>query len=62
MRQAKKELIGLGFDICFQTEKEIHFWFKENIVRYFPDTEWHSGKSITDGRGLNNLLIQLVQD
>ena len=60
MREAKKEIIGLGFDIIFQTEKEIHFLFKENIVRYYPDTGWHSGKSIKDGRGLNNLLHQLV--
>jgi len=28
MQQAKKEIIELGFDISFQTEKEIHFFLK----------------------------------
>ena len=32
---------------------------KDEVVRYFPYTGWASGKSIADGRGLQNLLNQL---
>lgn len=41
------------------TDKEISFAFKSEIVKFFPYSGWHTGKSIKDGRGLNNLLKQL---
>src|SRR5690606_35841086 len=40
-------------------ETKIEFIFKGNIVRFFPYSGWHTGKSITDGRGWANLVKQL---
>ena len=38
----------------------IEFTFKDHIVRFYPYSGWHTGKSIIDGRGIDNLLKQLV--
>lgn len=32
---------------------------KGETVVFWPYTGWHSGKSITDGRGIKNLIKQL---
>ncbi len=37
----------------------ISFMHKGSLVTYWPYSGWASGKSIKDGRGLNNLLKQL---
>jgi hypothetical protein len=33
--------------------------YKENEITYFPYSGWASGKGITDGRGLANLIKQI---
>lgn len=55
---AVKELGKLGFNVNVGAN-EISFMFKGSIVVLFPYSGWHSGKSIKDGRGINNLLKQL---
>ena len=55
---AQKKLIDLGYE----TEiigKEIRFTHKGETVKFFPFTGWFTGKSVKDGRGVNNLLKQL---
>lgn len=52
------KLRDLGFDPCHDGKK-ITFLFKQHPVTFFPYSGWASGKSIKDGRGLNNLLKQL---
>lgn len=37
----------------------IEFEYKGSIVRFFPYTGWATGKTIKDGRGINNLIKQL---
>lgn len=37
----------------------IEFEYKGHIVKYFPYSGWATGKTIKDGRGLDNLLKQL---
>jgi hypothetical protein len=37
----------------------IEFEFKGEKVKFFPYSGWHTGKSIKDGRGIDNLLKQL---
>lgn len=48
-----------GYDIFEQTNTEIRFIFKNEIVYLFPYTGWHTGKSIKDGRGIKKLLSQI---
>lgn len=56
---AKVSLQSLGFEICFESETEIRFFYKNEEVKFFPYSGWHTGKSIQDGRGLQNLLKQI---
>jgi len=68
-RQAKLEpertevainaLKELGFEVVVVNNTEINFNYKGAIIKYFPYSQWASGKTINDGRGLNNLLKQL---
>lgn len=48
----------LGYDVR-EENKALMIMFKGSFVRFFPYTGWHTGKTITDGRGLKNLLKQL---
>jgi hypothetical protein len=57
---AKKAITGLGYAITFEVDTTIHFIYKGETVKYFPYSGWHTGKSIKDGRGLQNLLNQLT--
>ncbi len=60
MELAIDELTQLGFDVSQKGEGCISFMFKESEVLFYPYSGWHTGKSIKDGRGLNNLLKQLL--
>ena len=42
-------------------ENCIEFYFKSEKVKLFPYSGWHTGKSITDGRGIHKLLNQLTK-
>ena len=55
---AKKQIEALGFEVT-ESETELRFVYKENTIKFFPYSGWHSGKGIIDGRGLDNLLKQL---
>lgn len=54
------EITNLGLKITSITQKMIEFEFKGSTVRFYPYSGWATGKSIKDGRGLDNLLKQLV--
>jgi len=41
------------------TETEIQFYWKGELIKFFPYSGWHTGKSIKDGRGIEKLLNQL---
>ncbi len=56
---AKTAIEALGFDICFETETELRFYFKGAMIKYYPYSGWATGMTIKDGRGLQNLLKQL---
>jgi hypothetical protein len=45
-----------------QIGKRIEFYHKGYLVYFYPYSGWHSGKSIKDGRGLQNLLKQITPD
>jgi len=46
----------LEFDV---NDTTIKFEYKGQTVTYYPYSGWAAGKSIKDGRGLQNLLNQL---
>ena len=39
--------------------KKVVFQFRGSTIQYFPYSGWATGKTIKDGRGLNNLLDQI---
>ena len=60
MRVAKAKIEAYGYTIESANSTTIEFFFKGNRVVFFPYSGWHSGKEIKAGRGLNNLLKQIV--
>lgn len=56
---AIKELNKLGITGLVDFGKSIQFKHKGETVTLYPYSGWHTGKSIKDGRGINNLLKQL---
>lgn len=56
---AKAELQKLGYEITFECDTRIEFIFRGETVKLFPYSGWFTGKSIKDGRGIQNLLTQL---
>lgn len=60
LQKAIMEITNLGLKITSITQKMIEFEFKGHTVRFYQYSGWATGKSIKDGRGLDNLLKQLV--
>lgn len=59
LAKAIEELNALGFYIVDITATTLKFYYKDEMVTYYPYSGWAAGKSIKDGRGLENLLKQL---
>lgn len=59
LRTAINEIQKLGITIINYTDKMIEFEYKGQPVKYFPYSGWATGKTIKDGRGLENLINQL---
>ena len=62
MEFAKQSIQDLGYEIVVEKATSLTFMFKGEFVTIFPYSGWHSGKSIKDGRGLQNLLNQLTNN
>lgn len=56
---AVKKIEALGHKITHRDDKKIQFEHRGNVVTLYPYSGWHTGKTITDGRGLENLLKQI---
>jgi len=56
---AKNVITHLGYEIIFENENQLQFIFKNEKVTLFPFSGWHTGKSIKDGRGIENLMKQI---
>lgn len=61
LRTAINEIQKLGLTIINCTDKMIEFEYKGSNIKYYPYSVWATGKTIKDGRGLNNLIKQLKQ-
>lgn len=59
MRTAINEILRLGLTILNCTDKMIEFEYKGSNIKYYPYSGWATGKTIKDGRGLENLINQL---
>lgn len=59
MEVAKLAIQRLGFHITESDDTKLVFTYRDAPVTYYPYSGWHAGKSIKDGRGLENLLKQL---
>jgi len=55
----KAQLESLGFNIVYEDTTKLQFFHNEKLVTIFPYSGWFTGKSVVDGRGFHNLLIQL---
>ena len=49
----------LGIEVVDVNNTTITFIWGGNKCYLYPYSGWHSGKTIKDGRGINNLLKQL---
>lgn len=59
MEQAILALTNLGYTIVYKDITKIQFIYKGEHIMYYPYSGWATGKTIKDGRGLQNLLNQL---
>lgn len=59
LQVAVDEITKLGLTILSTDNSKVVFRFKGETIMFFPYSGWHSGKNITDGRGLQKLLNQL---
>ena len=60
IKHAIEKLHSAGIECMHSDNTKITFEFKGQVVRLFPYSGWHSGTSIKDGRGLENLIKQLT--
>jgi hypothetical protein len=59
LKDCKETLEKMGFVVNQFGATELRFVFNGSLVKFWPYSGWHSGKSIKDGRGFSNLLRQL---
>jgi hypothetical protein len=59
MKECKEKLEEMGFVVEQFGETELDFVFNGSVVKFWPYSGWHSGKSVKSGRGFPNLLRQL---
>lgn len=60
VQYAKQKIKDLGIDITFESSTRIEFQFNGSLVKFFPYSGWHTGKTIKDGRGLSALIRQIA--
>ena len=53
------ELARRGIDIFYEDDTRIEFMWNGSPIKYYHYSGWHTGKTINDGRGLQNLLKQI---
>jgi len=60
MQYAIEKLTKLGYEVHKASDSQI--WFYDRIgvkIYFFPYSGWFSGKTVTAGRGIENLLSQI---
>lgn len=59
MAYALKALKAKGIEVTQVNDSKLEFEYDGATVSFWPYSGWHSGKSIKEGRGIENLLNQL---
>lgn len=59
IQYAVDRITEMGYVIIQRDSNKIQFEHKGSVVTLYPYSGWHTGKTITDGRGIHNLLKQL---
>lgn len=59
MRKCQVTLESLGYKVEVFEPDRLEFEHKGQIVKFWPYSGWHSGRSIEDGRGFGILLTKL---
>jgi hypothetical protein len=54
-----KQLKAMGYEVGTVDTRMITFTHKGQRIIFYPFTGWFTGKTVKDGRGINNLLNQL---
>lgn len=60
MDYAISKLNDIGIMPNYKDCSLLEFEHNENLIKYFPHSGWFTGKSVKDGRGIKNLLKQLI--
>ncbi len=58
---AIRQITELGYKVSMEGNTAISFIFKGERVMVYPYTGWFTGKTVKDGRGIQNLLKQIKQ-
>lgn len=53
------KLCDLGYDAKQINDTAVQFIFSGKPVTLYPYTGWYTGKTVKDGRGINNLIKQI---
>ena len=59
MQYAKEQIQSLGYLVFEVDRKTLEFQFNDHNILFYPAKGWATGKTITDCRGLKNLLKQI---
>jgi len=59
MIHAIKRISREGYSVRQINDLELQFLYHGEIVRFYPYAGWATGKSITDGRGIQRLIDQI---
>lgn len=59
MQSCQEKLESMGYKVTSDGCTKLRFEFRGHWVQFWPYSGWHTGKTIKDGRGFNNLLKQL---
>ena len=54
-----KKLKEIGYDVK-EERTSLRIVHKGHEIVFWKKSKWFSGKTVNDGRGINNLLVQLV--
>lgn len=59
MNYARNQLTALGYPVTEINAKTLQFTFRGSLVTLYPYSGWFTGRTVKDGRGINNLLKQI---
>lgn len=62
MAYAKKKIGRAGYAYSCPDDLTISFRYKCETVLFYPFNGWFTGKTVQDGRGIQNLLKQITNN